>query len=60
MISILGRVGSVRGALVVGVGAGIVVAFVTQVTQSLYAQVVLLVLFILVLKLTRTSAAMRG
>jgi hypothetical protein len=33
---------------------------VTQVTQSLYAQVVLLVLFILVLKLTRTSAAMRG
>ncbi len=60
MISILGRVGSVRGALVVGVGAGIVVAFTTQVTQSLYAQIVLLVLFILVLKVTRTSAAMRG
>jgi branched-subunit amino acid ABC-type transport system permease component len=60
MISILGRVGSVRGALAVGVGAGIVVAFVTQVTQSLYAQVVLLVVFIIVLKITRTSAAMRG
>ena len=60
MISILGRVGNVRGALVVGVAAGIVVAFLTQVTQSLYAQVVLLVLFIVVLKLTRTSAAVRG
>jgi branched-subunit amino acid ABC-type transport system permease component len=60
MISILGRVGNVRGALVVGVGAGIVVAFTTQVTQSLYAQVVLLVLFIIVLKVTRRSAAMRG
>jgi branched-subunit amino acid ABC-type transport system permease component len=60
MISILGRVGNVRGALAVGVGAGIVVAFITQVTQPLYAQVVLLVLFVLVLKMTRRSLAMRG
>lgn len=60
MISILGRVGNVRGALVVGVGAGIVVAFITQVTQPLYAQVVLLVLFVIVLKMTRRSQAMRG
>jgi branched-subunit amino acid ABC-type transport system permease component len=60
MISILGRVGNVRGALVVGVGAGIMVAFITQVAQPLYAQVALLALFILVLKLTRTSPAMRG
>ena len=60
MISILGRVGNVRGAVAVGVGAGILVAFMTQVTQSLYAQVALLVLFVLVLKVTRKSAAMRG
>jgi branched-subunit amino acid ABC-type transport system permease component len=52
MISILGRVGNVRGALVV--------AFITQVTQPLYAQVVLLVLFVIVLKMTRRSQAMRG
>jgi branched-subunit amino acid ABC-type transport system permease component len=61
MISILGRVGSVRGALVVGVGAGIIVALVTSVvSQALYAQVVLLLLFIAVLKVTRTAPAMRG
>lgn len=60
MISILGRVGNVRGALVVGVGAGILVAFMTQVAQPLYAQVVLLTMFVLVLKVTRTSPAMRG
>jgi branched-subunit amino acid ABC-type transport system permease component len=60
MISILGRVGNVRGALAVGVLAGVVVAFITQVTQPLYAQVVLLALFILVLKVTRRSQAMRG
>jgi branched-subunit amino acid ABC-type transport system permease component len=60
MISILGRVGNVRGALVVGVGAGIMVAFITQVAQPLYAQVALLALFVLVLKVTRTSPAMRG
>jgi branched-subunit amino acid ABC-type transport system permease component len=60
MISVLGRVGNVRGALVVGVGAGIVVAFLTQIAQPVYAQVVLLVLFILVLKSTRTAATMRG
>jgi branched-subunit amino acid ABC-type transport system permease component len=53
-------VGNVRGALVVGVLAGIMVAFITQVAQPLYAQVVLLALFILVLKVTRTSPAMRG
>ncbi len=60
MISIMGRVGNVRGALAVGVGASIVVAFVTQVAQPLYAQVVLLALFIVVLKMTRTAPAMRG
>jgi branched-subunit amino acid ABC-type transport system permease component len=60
MISILGRVGNVRGALAVGVAAGIIVAFITQITQPLYAQVVLLALFVLVLKVTRRSLAMRG
>ena len=60
MISILGRVGNVRGAVVVGVAAGVLVSFVTQVAQPLYAQVVLLFLFILVLKVTRRSLAMRG
>lgn len=60
MISILGRVGSVRGALVAGVAAGIITAFLTQIAQPLYAQVVLLILFIVVLKMTRKSAAARG
>lgn len=60
MISVLGRVGNVRGALVVGVGAGIITAFLTQVAQPLYANVVLLLLFILVLKFTRQSVLIRG
>jgi branched-subunit amino acid ABC-type transport system permease component len=60
MISVIGRIGSVRGALVVGVGAGVVVSFLTQVAQPLYAQVVLLALFVLVLKFTRKAVTMRG
>lgn len=60
MISILGRVGNVRGALVVGVGAGIITAFLTQVAQPLYANVVLLMIFILVLKSTRQAVLVRG
>lgn len=60
MISVLGRVGNVRGALLVGIGASIVVAFLTQIAQPLYAQVVMLLLFMVVLKMTRTAPAMRG
>lgn len=50
MISIVGGVGNVRGALIASIGAGIVTAGVTLVTQPIYGEVILLVLFIGVLK----------
>ena len=59
MISIVGGIGNVRGALAAGVGAGIIVAFVTLKTEPLYAQIILLLLFIAVLKgkkVLRTAA----
>jgi branched-subunit amino acid ABC-type transport system permease component len=51
MISIVGGTGNVRGALVAGISAGIIVAFITQVTQPFYAQIALLLFFIVVLKI---------
>jgi branched-subunit amino acid ABC-type transport system permease component len=50
MIAIVGGIGSVRGALVASIAAGILVAGVTLVTEPLYGQVILLVFFIIVLK----------
>lgn len=51
MISIIGGVGSVRGALVAGVVLGIINSMVTiEAGSPIYAQVVLLVIFISVLK----------
>ncbi|MEM7336361.1 MAG: branched-chain amino acid ABC transporter permease [Chloroflexota bacterium] len=50
MISIVGGVGSVRGALLTGIGAGILTAAVTLLTKPLYAQVILLLFFIIVLR----------
>ncbi len=51
MISIVGGVGNVRGALLASISAGIITAAVTLVTKPLYGNVILLSLFIVVLKL---------
>ena len=50
MLSIVGGIGSVRGALIASIGAGILTAAVTLLTKPLYAQVILLVFFIFILK----------
>ncbi len=50
MITIVGGVGNVRGALITGVVAGIVVAGMTLVTEPLYGQIIVLVFFIGILK----------
>ena len=49
MVSIVGGVGSVRGALIASAVAGILTAAITLVTKPLYAEVFLLAAFILVL-----------
>jgi branched-subunit amino acid ABC-type transport system permease component len=53
MLSIVGGVGSVRGALLASIGAGIITAAVTLVTKPLYGEVILLIIFIGVLKLKK-------
>jgi branched-subunit amino acid ABC-type transport system permease component len=57
MISIVGGTGNVRGALVAGITAGIIVAFITQLTQPFYAQIALLLFFIAVLKINHRRTA---
>ncbi|MDA8585005.1 branched-chain amino acid ABC transporter permease [Rhodobacteraceae bacterium] len=49
MVSIVAGVGSVRGALVASIVAGILTSFITLISKPLYAEVVLLVAFILIL-----------
>lgn len=51
MLSIVGGIGSVRGALIASLFAGILTAGITLVSQPLYADIVLLILFIAVLRL---------
>ena len=53
MISIVGGVGNVRGALVASIGAGILTAAITLVTKPLYGEVILLLVFIVVLRLKK-------
>lgn len=50
MVTIVGGIGSVRGALIASLAAGILVAGVTLITEPLYAQVILLAFFIGVLR----------
>ena len=50
MISIVGGIGNVRGALIASLGAGIITAAVTLVTKPLYGEVILLLGFIFVLR----------
>ena len=49
MISIVGGIGNVRGALLASVGAGIVIAGVTLLTTPIYGGIILLMVFIAVL-----------
>ncbi len=53
MITIVGGIGNVRGALIASVGAGIITAAVTLITQPLYGEVILLLAFIGVLRLKK-------
>ncbi|BBY84222.1 MULTISPECIES: branched-chain amino acid ABC transporter permease [Mycolicibacterium] len=56
MVAIVGGIGNVRGALIAGAAAGVAVSFLTWLTQPLYAQVLLLALFIVVLRLKATRS----
>lgn len=49
MVTIVAGVGSVKGALIASVAAGIITAAITLISKPLYAEVVLLLAFILVL-----------
>ncbi len=49
MVCIVAGVGSVRGALVASIVAGILTSFITLVSKPLYSEVVLLMTFILIL-----------
>lgn len=51
MLSIVGGIGSVRGALIASILAGILTAAITLVSQPLYADIALLLVFIGVLRL---------
>jgi len=50
MITIVGGIGNVRGALIASIGAGITTTAVTLITKPLYGEVALLIFFIGVLK----------
>ena len=53
MVTIVGGIGNVRGALIASIGAGIITAAVTLVTKPLYGEVILLLVFIVVLRLKK-------
>jgi len=50
MITIVGGIGNVRGALIASAGTGIITTAVTLITKPLYGQIALLIFFIGVLK----------
>jgi branched-subunit amino acid ABC-type transport system permease component len=53
MVTIVGGIGNVRGALIASAGAGIITAAVTLVSKPLYGEVILLLVFIGVLRLKK-------
>jgi branched-subunit amino acid ABC-type transport system permease component len=57
MVAIVGGIGNVRGALIAGAAAGVVTALLTRLTEPLYAQVLLLALFIVVLRVKGSRKA---
>lgn len=50
LVSIIGKVGNIRGALLAGAGVGIITTAVTLLTKPAYGSVVLLIIFIFILK----------
>jgi branched-subunit amino acid ABC-type transport system permease component len=56
MVTIIGGIGSVRGALIAGAATGIATAVLTKLSDPLYAQVFLLLLFIAVLRFRNVGA----
>ena len=57
MVTIIAGIGSVRGAVIASVAAGVLTAFITLVTKPLYAEVILLALFIGILSFRKGRMA---
>lgn len=57
MVTIIAGIGSVRGAVIASIAAGILTAFITLVTKPLYAEVILLILFIGILSFRKGRMA---
>ena len=55
LVAIIGRVGSVRGALIAGASIGIITTAVTLVTKPAYGEVALLIIFIIFLKFRKVA-----
>jgi branched-subunit amino acid ABC-type transport system permease component len=55
LVAIIGRVGSVRGALLAGASIGIITTAVTLVTKPAYGEVALLIIFIIFLKFRKAA-----
>jgi branched-subunit amino acid ABC-type transport system permease component len=55
LVAIIGRVGSVRGALIAGASIGIITTAVTLVTQPAYGEIALLIIFIIFLKFRKAE-----
>ncbi|TFG93482.1 MAG: branched-chain amino acid ABC transporter permease [Candidatus Atribacteria bacterium] len=55
LVAIIGKVGSVRGALIAGASIGVITTAVTLVTKPAYGEVALLVIFIIFLKFRKVA-----
>ena len=55
LVAIIGKVGSVRGALLAGAAVGIITTAVTLVTKPAYGVVTLLIIFIAILKFRKVG-----
>lgn len=56
MITIVGGIGNVRGALIASIAAGLTTTAVTLITKPLYGEVALLIFFIAILKIKKVRA----
>lgn len=57
MVAIIAGIGSVRGAVLASIAAGVLTAFITLVTKPLYAEATLLILFIGILSIRKGRMA---
>jgi branched-subunit amino acid ABC-type transport system permease component len=55
MVSVVGGIGNIRGALIASACVGIITSAVTLLSSSLYGEVVLLILFIAILKFRKAK-----